>query len=181
MTSQPYENWGLEETWSLLTLFRAQRKRPGPFTKHKGIRNTELTTSRSKIVTGHTTRWSSGYKTGFRRRYSSVPVKRRAVLRRPLSFAWVHELKTAVHKAKCWYGWLVYSCCSHLEHRASVKRFVSLQFLNLGHSVGLLERVISPSQGRYLTQTQNKHRHPYLELGSNPRSQRSSEQRQFMP
>jgi hypothetical protein len=54
-------------------------------------------------------------------------------------------------------GWLVYSCCSHLEHRASVKRFVSLQFLNLRHSLGLLRRVISPSQGRYLTQTQNKH------------------------
>jgi hypothetical protein len=54
--------------------------------------------------------------------------------------------------------WLVYSCCSHLDHRASVKRFVSLQFLNLRHSVGLLELVISPSQGRYLTQTQNKHR-----------------------
>jgi hypothetical protein len=35
-----------------------------------------------------------------------------------------------------------------------VKRFVSLQFLNLIHSVGLLGRVISPSQGRYLTQTQ---------------------------
>jgi hypothetical protein len=54
--------------------------------------------------------------------------------------------------------WLVYSSCSHLEHRASVKRFVSLQFLNLRHSVGLLGRVISPSQGLYLTQTQNKHR-----------------------
>jgi hypothetical protein len=53
---------------------------------------------------------------------------------------------------------LVYSCCSHLEHRTSVKRFVSLQFLNLRHSVGLLGRVTSPSQGRYLTQTQNKHR-----------------------
>jgi hypothetical protein len=37
-----------------------------------------------------------------------------------------------------------------------VKRFVSLQFLNLRHSVGLLGRVISPSQGqgRYLTQIQ---------------------------
>jgi hypothetical protein len=34
---------------------------------------------------------------------------------------------------------LVYSCCSHLEHRASMKRFVSLQFLNLRHSVGLLD------------------------------------------
>jgi hypothetical protein len=55
-------------------------------------------------------------------------------------------------------GWLVYSCCSHLEHKASVKRFVSLKFLNLRHSVGLLGRVIVPSQGRYLTQTQNKHK-----------------------
>jgi hypothetical protein len=72
-------------------------------------------------------------------------------------------------------GWLVYSCCSHLEHRASVKRFLSLQFLHLRHSVGLLGRVISPSQGRYLTQTQNKHRHPRPELDWNPRSQRSSE------
>jgi hypothetical protein len=51
---------------------------------------------------------------------------------------------------------VVYSCCSHLEHGASVKRFVSLQFLNLRHSEGLLGRVISPSQGRYQTQTQNK-------------------------
>jgi hypothetical protein len=38
---------------------------------------------------------------------------------------------------------------------ASVKRFVSLPFLNLRHSVGVLGRVISPSQSRYLTQ--NKH------------------------
>jgi hypothetical protein len=51
-------------------------------------------------------------------------------------------------------GWLVYSCSSHLEHRTSVKRFVSLQFLNLRLSVGLLGPVISPSQGRYLTRTQ---------------------------
>jgi hypothetical protein len=56
------------------------------------------------------------------------------------------------------FGWLVYSCCSDLEHRASVKRFVSLQFLNLRHLVGLLGRVISPSQGHYLAQTQNKHK-----------------------
>jgi hypothetical protein len=35
--------------------------------------------------------------------------------------------------------WLVRSCCSHLEHRASEKHFVSLQFLNLIHSVGLLD------------------------------------------
>jgi hypothetical protein len=52
-------------------------------------------------------------------------------------------------------GWLVYSCCSHLEHPASVKRFVSLQFFNLGYSAGLLGREISPSKGRYL---QHKHR-----------------------
>jgi hypothetical protein len=50
-------------------------------------------------------------------------------------------------------GWLVYSCYSHLEHRTSLKRFVSFQFFNLRHLVGLLERVISPSQCRYLTQT----------------------------
>jgi hypothetical protein len=45
------------------------------------------------------------------------------------------------------------SCCSHLELRASVKRFVSLQFPR--ELVGLLGRGISPSQGRYL---QHKHR-----------------------
>jgi hypothetical protein len=39
---------------------------------------------------------------------------------------------------------------------ASVKHFVSLQFLNLRQSVGLHGRVISPSKDRYLTQTQNK-------------------------
>jgi hypothetical protein len=78
-------------------------------------------------------------------------------------------------------GWSVYSSCSHLEHRASVKRFVSLQFLDLRYLVGLLGQEISPSQGRYLTQTQNKHRLPRLEWESNPRSQRSSERRQFMP
>jgi hypothetical protein len=33
-----------------------------------------------------------------------------------------------------------------LEHRASVKRFVSLQFLYPRQSVGLLGRVIRPSQ-----------------------------------
>jgi hypothetical protein len=55
-------------------------------------------------------------------------------------------------------GWFVYSCCSHLEHKASVKRFVSLQFLNLRHSVGLLGQVISLSQGLYLTQIQDKYK-----------------------
>jgi hypothetical protein len=48
----------------------------------------------------------------------------------------------------------IYSCFSHLEHRASVKRFVSLQFFNLRYSVGLLGRGISPTLGHYL----RKHR-----------------------
>jgi hypothetical protein len=51
-------------------------------------------------------------------------------------------------------GWLVSSCCSNLKDRAFVKRFISLQFLNLRHPVGLLGRAISPSQGRYLSQTE---------------------------
>jgi hypothetical protein len=68
-----------------------------------------------------------------------------------------------------------YSCCSHLEHKASVKSFVSLQFLNLKQSVGLLGWGISPSQGHYL----NKHRingdkYACLEWDSNLRSQCSS-------
>jgi hypothetical protein len=54
-------------------------------------------------------------------------------------------------------GWFI-PVAPTLEHRASVKSFVSLQFLNLRHSVVLLGRVNSPSQGHYLTQTQNKHR-----------------------
>jgi hypothetical protein len=74
-----------------------------------------------------------------------------------------------------------YSCCFHLEHRESVKHFVSIQFLNLQQSVGLLGREISLSQGHYLTQTHKKHRHPCLELNSNPWSQCSSERRRFMP
>jgi hypothetical protein len=65
----------------------------------------------------------------------------------------------------------LYSCCPHLEHRASVKRFVSLRFLNLRQLVGLLGRGISLSQGRYLhrtTQTQNKRTHPCLKWDSEP-------------
>jgi hypothetical protein len=53
-------------------------------------------------------------------------------------------------------------------------------------SVGLLGRGIRPSQGRYLHTEQHRHRintkkHPCLEWDSNPRSQRSSERKQFMP
>jgi hypothetical protein len=79
-----------------------------------------------------------------------------------------------------------YSGCSHLEHRASVKRFVSFQFLDLRQSVGLLGRGISPSQGCYLHTGQHRHRinahkHPYLEWDSNPRYQCLTGRRQFIP
>jgi hypothetical protein len=40
-----------------------------------------------------------------------------------------------------------------LEHRTLVKLFVLIQFLNLRQSVGVLGWGISPSQGRYPTQT----------------------------
>jgi hypothetical protein len=49
-------------------------------------------------------------------------------------------------------------CCSHLEHRASVKPFVSLQFLNVRQTVELFGRGISPSQGLYLHTEQHKDR-----------------------
>jgi hypothetical protein len=60
------------------------------------------------------------------------------------------------------------------------------QFLDPIQSVGLLWRGISSSQGRYLHTEQHKqrikaHRHPCLEWDWKPRSQRSSERRQFMP
>jgi hypothetical protein len=51
-----------------------------------------------------------------------------------------------------------YSCCSHLEQRTSVKRFVSLQFLNPRQSLLSLGRGISLSQDRHLTQTQTEHK-----------------------
>jgi hypothetical protein len=57
-----------------------------------------------------------------------------------------------------------YSCCSQLKHRASVKRFVSLDFLNVFQSVALSRRGISPSQNRYL-QTQNKRKHTSMPRG----------------
>jgi hypothetical protein len=64
------------------------------------------------------------------------------------------------------------SYCSHLEHRTLVKRFVSIQFLNIRQSVGLPGRRLSQSQGRYLhrtTQTQNKYwRTPISWVGFEP-------------
>jgi hypothetical protein len=52
----------------------------------------------------------------------------------------------------------LYSCCSHLEHRAYLKRFVSLQFLKLRQSVGLHGRLISRLKAATYKQTQNKSR-----------------------
>jgi hypothetical protein len=96
-----------------------------------------------------------------------------------------HWILRYLRKSSELYVWLLYSsCCSHLEHRTSVKRFVSLHFLNLRHSVRLLGRVISPSQGRSATYHEhriNTNRHLCLEWDSNPRSQRSRERRHFMP
>jgi hypothetical protein len=61
-------------------------------------------------------------------------------------------------------------------------------FLIISQTVGLLGRVIGPSQGRYLNTGQHKHRkthtytkHPCPEWNSNPRSRQPSEQRQCMP
>jgi hypothetical protein len=72
-----------------------------------------------------------------------------------------------------------------LKHSASVKRFVSLQFLDLKEMVGLLWRGISLSQGLYMhraTQTRiNADRHSCHEWDSNARLQCSSGWKQFMP
>jgi hypothetical protein len=64
---------------------------------------------------------------------------------------------------------------------------VSLQFLDFIQSAGPHGWGINPSQGLYLDTGQNKHRinvhtkHPCPRWDSNPRSQRPSERRQFMP
>jgi hypothetical protein len=57
--------------------------------------------------------------------------------------------------------------------------YLSVSRKRFNHS--LLTIQLHPSQGRYLTQTLNTDRHPCLEWDLNPRSQRSSERRQFMP
>jgi hypothetical protein len=76
---------------------------------------------------------------------------------------WSHLWRTVITNCRAYLSIYLsiylYPCCPHLEHRASVKCFVSLQYLNLRVSVGLLERGISPSQCCYLRriiQTHNK-------------------------
>jgi hypothetical protein len=102
---------------------------------------------------------------------------------KPRSFSCVDMLFGSTHgeQSRTFFFFFFFCCCHVVDHSESVKRFVLLQFLNLRQSVGLLGRGISPSQGRYLAQTQNKHRHPCLEWDSNPRSQCSSGRRYFMP
>jgi hypothetical protein len=49
-----------------------------------------------------------------------------------------------------------------LWYRASMKRSFRFSFLILRHSAGLHGRGINPSQGRYLTQTQNKCKQTFM-------------------
>jgi hypothetical protein len=71
---------------------------------------------------------------------------------------------------------------STLGHRASVKRFVLLQFFNLKRIGRTPWTGISPTQGRYLHKRRiNADKHPCVRWDSNPRSQRSSGRRHFMP
>jgi hypothetical protein len=60
--------------------------------------------------------------------------------------------------------------------------YFHFSFLILRQSVGLLGRGLSPSQDRYLHKHRiNADRYSCFEWDSNPRSQLSSERRQFMP
>jgi hypothetical protein len=71
----------------------------------------------------------------------------------------------------------LYSCCSHSEYRTSVKRFVSIQFLNPKTVVKTPWTGDQPAARPLPTQIQNKHEYPYLEWDSNSRSLRSSGRR----
>jgi hypothetical protein len=83
------------------------------------------------------------------------------ILRLTFNYSFVKVFKTCINNWLC----ICLSCPVHsfipfiflllpLEYRASVKHFVSCQFLNLiDKSVGLLGWVITPSQGCYLHRT----------------------------
>jgi hypothetical protein len=66
-----------------------------------------------------------------------------------------------------------------LELRASVKCFVSLQFLNLRASVGL--ESVRPKTATWHKYRINTNRHSCFERDSNPRSECSRGRRYFMP
>jgi hypothetical protein len=73
----------------------------------------------------------------------------------------------------------LHSCCFHLEHRVSVKRFVSLQCLNpktVGRTPWTVARPLPTYKHRI-----DADKHSYLEWDSNPRSQCMSERSHFMP
>jgi hypothetical protein len=113
---------------------------------------------------------SQGFRERVKENASSVSVRIVSVNMNSVMFLWTDTVKslpvvlqiaTSVPYTHSLSSIYVYSCCSNVKHGASVKRFVSLQFLNIRQSVGLLGLLISPSQGRYLhrtTQTQNKRR-----------------------
>jgi hypothetical protein len=69
---------------------------------------------------------------------------------------------------------------SCFDHWASVKRFVSLQFLNL-NAVGRTPWTGDQTDSRPLKHRINAHKHPCFGWHSNTRPQCSSERRQFMP
>jgi hypothetical protein len=72
----------------------------------------------------------------------------------------INRLFLSVYLSVCLFICLsvcLHSCCSHLQHKASVKRFVSLQFLYVRQSVGLFGRGSSLSQGRYIHRTTQAH------------------------
>jgi hypothetical protein len=70
------------------------------------------------------------------------------------------EIRTdQIQKSKMVPAYLrAYSCCSHLQHMASVKYFVLLQFLNLRQE--LLGRGIRTTQGRYIHRTTQTQKSP---------------------
>jgi hypothetical protein len=74
----------------------------------------------------------------------------------------------------------IYSCWSHLEHMAFLKRFVSLQFLTLDSRWDSLDGGSARRKAATYT-TQNKRKYQCLEWDSNPRSQCLSGRRHFMP
>jgi hypothetical protein len=70
----------------------------------------------------------------YKKKYSSAFVVP-APLVAPLAAATPSPGSGPVH----FFFYYLYPCFSHLEHRSFVKRFVSLQFLELRQSVGLLD------------------------------------------
>jgi hypothetical protein len=97
--------------------------------------------------------------------FSSVRVYRRVG-----SNGYLHFLR---HPSNCW-GFVSFISGPTTLLLSPGLFFGSVIFFT--QSVGLLGRVTSPSQGRYL----HTNRHPCLEWDSNPWSQRSNERRQFM-